>query len=453
MAEKKLFGTDGIRGKANAYPMTSEIALKVGRAAGHYFSQDRERRHKVLIGKDTRLSCYMLERSLEAGLLSMGVDVLEVGPLPTPGVAYVTRSLRADAGIMISASHNPYQDNGIKFFSKDGYKLPDEVEHEIERLAFSETLDEIRPTAEDIGAAFHIHDGIGRYVEFLKQSFPKGVTLDGLRIVADCANGAAYKVAPCVLRELGAEIVPISIYPSGQNINENCGSQHPEHMLDALRKCGADLGVTFDGDADRVLLADSSGRLYDGDKLMGICAAKYAEKGQLAHNTLVSTVMTNVGLERSLARKGIRMERTPVGDRYVVERMLEGGFNLGGEQSGHIIFLDHNTTGDGIISMLQVLAILKQSGKSLADLSSWIEEFPQVLTNVTVSQRPPIEEVSALNKSIQAARRELGDEGIILVRYSGTEPMIRIMIQGRNRDRIQAMANDLARIAQQELGD
>jgi len=451
--QRKLFGTDGIRGRANTFPMSTDIAHRVGMAAGHFFKQESDRRHKVLIGKDTRLSCYMLERALEAGLLSMGVDVLEVGPLPTAGVAYITRSLRSDAGIMISASHNPYQDNGIKFFSKSGFKLPDEEEEEIESLVFSDELDTLRPPAEEVGKAFHIHDGIGRYVEFLKNSFPKGMTLSGKKIVVDCSNGAAYKVAPCVLRELDAEVIAIHDSPSGKNINHQCGSQHPDVLAQAVKEHGADVGATFDGDADRALICDSKGKIYDGDVIMGICAAQLSREGRLVRDTLVTTVMTNVGLEVSLAKKGIRMERTQVGDRYVVELMREGGFNLGGEKSGHIIFLDHNTTGDGIISLLQVLAILQTTGQSLSQLSEWIEEFPQVLKNVRVSERIPIDEIPALDRVIREVEKELGAEGKQVIRYSGTEPLLRIMIQGRDPKEIERMADKIARVAQEEVGE
>ncbi len=365
--EKKLFGTDGVRGVANIHPMTTEMAMQLGRAAAYVF-KDGQRRHRIVIGKDTRLSGYMIENALVAGICSMGVDVLLIGPLPTPGIAFITSSMRADAGVVISASHNAYQDNGIKFFSRDGFKLPDEMELKIEELIFSKKIDSLRPIASEVGKAFRIDDAQGRYIVFLKNAFPRDLDLNGLRIVLDCANGAAYKVAPAVLEELGAEVIPLGVSPNGTNINAGCGSLHPQVIAEAVREHRAHLGIALDGDADRVIFVDEFGNEVDGDHIMAICATDMIERGTLAQNTLVATVMSNMGLDIAMRRAGGKIVKTAVGDRYVVEEMRRCGYNLGGEQSGHMIFLDHNSTGDGIVSALQVLAIMQRSEKPLSQL-------------------------------------------------------------------------------------
>lgn len=447
----KLFGTDGIRGIANIEPMTTETALRVGRAAGYIF-QRGNRRHRILIGKDTRLSGYMLESALVAGLCSMGVDVLVVGPLPTPGVAYILRSLRADAGIMISGSHNLYEDNGIKFFSPEGFKLADDVQREMERLLSTGEIDSIRPTADHVGKAFRIDDAVGRYIEFAKATFPKGMTLDGLKIVVDCANGALYKVAPRVLEELGATVLPMAVEPDGKNINADCGSQHPSRMMRETCAVGADLGLAFDGDGDRVVMSDACGNLVDGDGLMAVCATDLASAGKLARNTVVATVMSNMGLEVALERVGCSVDRAPVGDRYVAERMVERELNLGGEKSGHIVFLDHNTTGDGTVAALQVLAIMMRTGKSLEELAGCFEPFPQHMVNVRISRREDAESLPGLKEKVAQLEKLLGPRGRVVVRLSGTEPVLRIMAEGSDLDKVNEVVNELAEHVSAELG-
>jgi phosphoglucosamine mutase len=379
----KLFGTDGIRGKANHYPMTGEIAFEVGRAAA-YVLRKKNGRNKILIGKDTRLSGYMLESALTSGICSMGTNVALVGPMPTPGIAFVTRSLRVDAGVVISASHNPYDDNGIKFFSSDGFKLPDAIESEIEKTMFSQRLEKIRPEGAGIGKAVRIDDASGRYIEYVKSSFPKGRTLEGMKIVIDCSNGSAYKITPDVLKELGANVIAINDKPDGININANCGATHPEAMQRSVLEHKADIGIAHDGDADRTIICDERGEIVDGDKLMAICALDLKKDGKLNGNTIVATVMSNIGFELFLKKSGIKVLRTKVGDRYVVEEMVKKGCNLGGEQSGHIIFLDYNTTGDGPITALQILSTMCRREKSLSELASYIPIYPQVLVNVPV---------------------------------------------------------------------
>jgi len=449
---KKLFGTDGVRGVANIYPMTTEMALQLGRAAAYIFKKGGSRRHRIVIGKDTRLSGYMLENALVAGICSMGVDVVQVGPLPTPGIAFITSSMRADAGVVISASHNAYQDNGIKFFSKDGFKLPDEVELELEDLIFSKKIDSLRPIASEVGKAYRLDDAQGRYVVFAKNSFPKDLDLNGLKIVLDCANGAAYKVAPAVLRELGAEVVTMGVSPNGTNINANCGSLYPQLLAEAVIENRAHLGIALDGDADRVIFVDEFGNLIDGDQVMAICATQMLKAGTLAKNTLVATVMSNMGLDIALRKAGGQVVKTAVGDRYVVEEMLRHGYTLGGEQSGHMIFLDHNTTGDGIISALQVLAVIMRTGRSLAELAGVMIALPQVLVNVRVEQRKALEEVPAVQKVIAGIEEQLGDTGRVLVRYSGTEPLLRVMIEGQDKYRITEMAQEIAAAIETHLG-
>ena len=448
---RKLFGTDGVRGVANQEPMTVETALRLGRAAAYVFRRD-DRRHRIVIGKDTRLSGYMLESALVAGFCSMGVDVLLVGPMPTPAIAFITRSLRADAGVVISASHNPYEDNGIKFFSSDGFKLPDAVEAQIEKLAGNGEIDAIRPTATAIGKAYRIDDAEGRYIEFLKNSFPRGMDLEGLKIVLDCANGAAYKVAPKVLRELGAQVTVYHDRPNGENINRGCGSLHPEVIQQAVREHDADLGISLDGDADRAILADEKGRIIDGDHILAICALEFARKGRLNKNTLVTTVMSNMGLEIALRRKGIKVLRSAVGDRYVLEKMREGGYNLGGEQSGHVIFLDYSTSGDGSLTALQLLAVMVQSARPLSELSRCMRSFPQVLLNCEVREKVDLQALPAVRQSISRAERCLADKGRVLVRYSGTQNLVRVMLEGEDERQIGELAHDIARSISRTIG-
>jgi phosphoglucosamine mutase len=448
----KLFGTDGVRGVANVYPMTTEVALAIGRGAAHFFRHRTAGRHRFVIGKDTRLSGYMIENAICAGICSMGGDVLLIGPLPTPGIAFITASMRADAGVVISASHNPFQDNGIKLFSADGFKLPDEVEEQIEALVFSKELDDLRPTASEVGKAYRIEDARGRYIEFLKRAFPRDLALDGLKIVLDCANGAAYKVAPTVLEELGAELVLIGVEPDGENINAGCGSLHPEVAGQMVRQSGADLGISLDGDADRAVFVDESGNYVNGDKIMALLARRMLADGALRHNTLVATVMSNMGLDVAVEGWGGKVVRTKVGDRYVVEQMVAGGYNLGGEQSGHMIFLDHATTGDGILSALQVLAAMRREDKPLSELARVMEPFPQKLVNVKVGCRMPIEDVPGLAPLIKECEVALGGRGRVLVRFSGTEPLARVMIEGEDEERIGALAATIADHLARQLG-
>ncbi|MFC3086336.1 phosphoglucosamine mutase [Tabrizicola soli] len=423
---RKLFGTDGVRGRANSWPMTAELALKLGAAAGRYFRRDESSAHRVVIGKDTRLSGYMLENALTAGLTSTGMNVLLLGPVPTPAVGYLTRSMRADVGVMISASHNPHQDNGIKFFGPDGFKLSDAAETEIEAMVAGEILP-ARP--ENIGRAKRIEDGRGRYQEFVKTSFPHGLRLDGLKVVIDCANGAAYRAAPEVLWELGAEVIPVGVAPNGTNINDRCGSTHPETAAEAVVAHGAHVGISLDGDADRVMILDETGRVADGDQIMALLAARWAEEGRLSGGALVATVMSNLGLERFLQGRGLRLERTAVGDRYVVERMREGGFNLGGEQSGHIVMTDYATTGDGLIAALQFLAEMVRTGTPASELTRTFETVPQLLKNVRFPDGVRPLEVAAVQRAIQESEARIAGRGRILIRKSGTEPLIRVMAE------------------------
>ena len=448
---KKLFGTDGVRGVANVYPMTAEMAMQIGRAAAYIFKNGKKR-HRIVIGKDTRLSGYMLESALVAGICSMGVDVLLVGPLPTPGIANITSSMRADAGVVISASHNPFEDNGIKFFSRDGFKLPDETELMMEELIFSKRIDSLRPTAREVGKAYRIDDAAGRFVVFLKSTFPKDLDLSGLKIVLDCANGAAYKVAPAVFEELGAEVISIGVKPNGTNINADCGSLHPEVMSAAVKEHGADLGIALDGDADRVIFVDEYGNVVDGDRIMAICATDMLKQGTLKRNTLVATVMSNMGLDIAMKRAGGEVVKTSVGDRYVVEEMLKEGYNLGGEQSGHMIFLDHNTTGDGVLSALQVLAIMQRRSKRLSELALVMTPLPQVLVNVRLAQKSDIMLVPEIAKLIGDVEEKLKGEGRVLIRYSGTEPLLRIMLEGNDEGDIRCWANEIASTVAQALG-
>jgi phosphoglucosamine mutase len=447
---RKLFGTDGVRGVANEEPMTGEMAMRIGRAAAYLF-RNKKGRHRIVVGKDTRLSGYMLETALASGICSMGGDVLLVGPLPTPGIAFITVDMRADAGVVISASHNPYSDNGIKVFSGDGFKLPDAMEQRIEELIFSGKLERVRPTGTEVGKAFRIDDAMGRYAVFLKHTFPEHLTLEGLKIVVDCAHGAAYRVAPTVLEELGAEVSSVGVEPDGENINLNCGSLHPELISRLVREKGADLGFTLDGDGDRAIFADQTGTVVDGDHLMAICALDMMREGRLKKNTLVATVMSNIGLEMVIKEAGGRMVRAVVGDRYVVEEMVKGGYNLGGEQSGHIVFLDHNTTGDGMLTALQVLSVMQKKGQSLAELAAVMKVFPQTQRSIRVKQKKDLSEVPPIQRLIKECEQELGDQGRIVVRYSGTEPLLRVMIEGENEEKISRMADIMAETVKKAL--
>jgi len=449
---KQLFGTDGVRGIANMHPMTTEMAMQLGRAAAYVFKHN-DRRSRIVIGKDTRLSGYMIENALAAGICSMGVDVLLVGPLPTPGIAFITASMRADAGVVISASHNPYQDNGIKFFARDGFKLPDAMELQIEDLIFSDRIDSLRPTAEEVGKAFRVDDAIGRYIVFLKNTFPRELDLVGLKIVLDCAHGAAYRVAPSVLEELGAEVFAYGVEPDGTNINSGCGSTHPEVISAAVREHGADLGIALDGDADRCIFVDEQGNEVDGDHIMAICAIDMLKRDALPQSTVVGTVMSNMGLDIALRQAGGKIVKTDVGDRYVVEEMRRNGYRFGGEQSGHLVFLDHNTTGDGMLSALQVLAILRKSGKPLSELASVMTALPQILVNVRVRERRNVEEMPEVKKLIEDVENRLGDAGRVLIRYSGTEPLMRIMLEGRDQSEITDMANEIALVVKGLIGE
>lgn len=440
---RRLFGTDGIRGIANVEPMTTETAMQLGRAVAHLYHRPGHR-GKIVIGKDTRLSGYMFEQAIAAGICSMGADVLLCGPLPTPGIAFITSSMRADAGIVISASHNPYQDNGIKIFAADGFKLPDAAEARIEELMASDELDAARPPAAEVGRASRLDDARGRYIVFLKSSFPRQFTLDGLKIVVDSANGAAYKVAPAVLQELGATVYALGDEPDGKNINELVGALHPQAMCQAVVDLGAHVGIALDGDADRVIFADEKGRIVDGDSIMALCARRLLQRGELKQNTLVATVMSNLGLERSIQQLGGKLLRTAVGDRYVVEAMRQNGYNLGGEQSGHLIFLDHMTTGDGMIAALQVLAQLLETGRPLSELASVMTSYPQVLVNIKVKHRYPLGELPTVQAMISDIEQKLGSEGRVLVRYSGTEAKARIMIEGPSTPIIEQYAQELA---------
>jgi phosphoglucosamine mutase len=448
---RKLFGTDGVRGVANLEPMTSEIAMQLGRAAAHIFMR-RAGRHQIVIGKDTRISGYMLESALTAGICSMGVDVLLVGPMPTPAIAFLTRSLRADAGVVISASHNPYQDNGIKFFSSDGFKLPDEVEDRIEQLIVSDEISHLRPTADLIGKAYRLDDAEGRYIEFAKRSLPKDLDFQGLKLVVDCANGAAYKVAPMVLKELGAKVEVIGNKPDGMNINAGCGAVHPEQLQEVVRRHKADLGIALDGDADRAIFVCEQGTIVDGDHVMAALGLDLHQNGLLAKQTMVGTVMSNFGLELAMAKAGIKLVRTPVGDRYLLERMLAEGYNFGGEQSGHFIFLDHNTTGDGLISALQMLSLSKRTNKPLSELAKAMSAVPQVLLNVKVKQKPVLESMPDIDRAIRESERRLNGSGRVVVRYSGTEPLLRIMVEGEKDTVINEVAEDLARVVRAHIG-
>ena len=439
---RKIFGTDGIRGVANVFPMTTDIAMQIGRAIA-YIVKESHKRHRIVIGKDTRVSGYMIENSLAAGICSMGVDVLLVGPMPTPGIAFITTSMRADAGVVISASHNPFQDNGIKIFSHDGFKLPDEVEAEIEDLIFSNKMAALCPVADEVGKASRIDDAKGRYIVFLKNTFPKSYELDDFHIVLDCAHGATYKVAPHVFQELGAKVTSLGVDPNGQNINHECGALYPEKMAAKVVELGADIGLALDGDGDRLIVCDEKGRIVDGDHIMAICAKDLLKRRKLKKKTLVATVMSNMGLEVAMEGMGGRMVRTAVGDRYVVECMRKNGYSFGGEQSGHLVFLDDITTGDGTLAALQLLSVMKKKQQPLSELATIMESFPQVLKNVRTEQKIDVNTIPGFLDTVRQYEKKLGKTGRILVRPSGTEPVIRVMIEGQDESVIEKLAIEL----------
>jgi phosphoglucosamine mutase len=448
----RLFGTDGVRGVANAEPITSETALKLGRALAHVFKNRAGRHRRILIGKDTRLSGYMLETAMASGICSMGADVWLVGPLPTPGIAFLTRSMRADAGVVISASHNPFQDNGIKFFSRDGFKLDDETERQIEALVFDErALVRHRATAGDIGKAARIDDALGRYLVFLKTCVPRAVSFEGLKVVIDCANGAGYKVGPEALEELGADVTAIAVEPDGTNINRGCGAVHIDNLRAAVLREHAQVGIALDGDGDRVLLADEKGEVFDGDDVMALLGTRMLKDGRLAANTVVATVMSNFGLELALRRAGIRLVRTEVGDPAVVREMRQNSYNLGGEQSGHVIFMDHSTTGDGLITALLVLTAMAESGRALSALRA-MRRVPQVLENVRVRERVPLAEMPEVRRAIAAAEAQLNGRGRLLVRYSGTEMLARVMVEGEDAEAIGTLARQIGAAIHKHAG-
>lgn len=447
----QIFGTDGVRGKANQYPMTVEVALALGRAAGKLFRRGKSK-HKVVIGKDTRLSCYMFENALVSGLCSMGVDTLLLGPFPTPGVAFMTRAYRADAGVVISASHNKFNDNGIKFFSSDGFKLPDEWEAEMEKLVFENKFDDCLPDDYEIGRNSRVHDADGRYIEYIKASFPRKLSLKGMTIALDCANGAGYKVAPLVFQELDATVHLYGNNPNGLNINEKCGSMYPGDIQKAVINHHADVGIALDGDADRVVLVDEKAQIIDGDTILAICARDLKRHGQLANNIVVATVMSNYGFFKTMEELDINVVRSQVGDRYVIQDMLKYGSVLGGEQSGHAIFLDYSTTGDGILCALQVLKIMRETGSKLSDLAAFVQRYPQACVNVKVKNKPPLEELKSVHKTIAKVEKQLHGVGRVLVRYSGTELICRVMVEGPKLKVVQEMANEIASAIQYEIG-
>ena len=446
----ELFGTDGVRGVANEYPMTAEMALNIGRATAHVFKR-KGHVPRIIIGKDTRISGYMLENALVSGICSMGVDALLVGPLPTPGIAFATNSMRADAGIVISASHNPFQDNGIKIFSSEGFKLPDEKELKIEKLISSNNMDALRPSPSELGKAYRIDDARGRYIVFLKNSFPKEYTLEGTRVVLDCAYGATYRVAPDTFFELGAEVTSLFDKPNGENINANCGSQHPETLVEEVVKRKADVGFAFDGDGDRCIAVDEQGSLLTGDQIMAICARGMKKEGRLANNLVVCTVMSNIGLGIALKELGIEQAVTKVGDRYVLEEMQAKRASIGGEESGHVIFLDHHTTGDGIITALQVLAVMKKEQKPLSELAEVMKVFPQALINVDVNTKPELSTIPEISQVIKDIEEQLADTGRVLVRYSGTQSMCRVMVEGPTREDTENYCKKIADVLREKL--
>lgn len=451
----KLFGTDGVRDMANMGNMTAEQALEIGRALAYVckeYHKEKGTRPRIVIGKDTRLSGYMLETALTAGVTSVGVDVLLLGPLPTPGVAFITQDMRADAGIVISASHNPYHDNGIKIFSRTGYKLPDAEEEKMEELINSHELREFRSTESDIGKARRIDDAIGRYIVFCKNTFPDGMTLDGMKVALDCANGAAYRAAPIIFSELGADVAAIHVSPNGMNINDNCGSQYTDDLKAKVLETGAGVGLAFDGDADRLIVIDEKGNELSGDQIIAICARQYKERGLLKNNKVIATVMSNFGFFEAMKEMEIETVATKVGDRYVLERMLQDGAVLGGEASGHVIFHNHHSTGDGIIAALQLLSIMRETGKPLSELAGIMQVFPQKLINFTVASKPPLENIAEIQKAVKAAEEELGDKGRVLIRYSGTQPMCRVMVEGPTDEMTTRIAEELTGVVRKAIG-
>ena len=448
--ERRLFGTDGLRGRVNEFPMVPEIALRLGLAAGQLF-RTGSKRPRVVIGKDTRLSGYVFETALTSGFCAAGMDVFLVGPMPTPAISFLARNMRADLGVVISASHNPFANNGIKFFDHEGFKLPDEVEAEIARLVLDPVTAWRYPAAESVGRAHRITDSRGRYIVYLKYSFPLNETLAGLRIVLDCANGAAYGVAPQILEELGAEVIGVGVDPNGLNINDHCGSLHPELVSRIVREEGADIGLALDGDADRLIVVDEKGTVLDGDQIMALCAQDLIERGKLPGGLLVATVMSNMALEIFMRERGGRLVRTPVGDRQVVEAMVEHGAMLGGEQSGHLIFMEHSTTGDGILAALQLLRIMRQKGKPLSELAHLLTPFPQVLNNIRVERKIPFEESEQVCSAVKEVEALLAGKGRVLLRYSGTEPVARIMVEGEDPRAVERCACDLAEVLTRHL--
>ncbi|HEY4662665.1 MAG TPA: phosphoglucosamine mutase [Candidatus Humimicrobiaceae bacterium] len=446
----KLFGTDGIRGVANQYPITPDMVAQIGQATA-YILKKREHRSRIVIGKDTRLSGYMIESALVSGICSMGTDVILIGPVPTPGIAFLTINLNADAGIVISASHNPYQDNGIKIFSKDGYKLNDEAELKIEELILSQKLPTLLTNAENLGHVYREEDASGRYIVFLKNSFPPNLNLEGMKIVLDCANGATYKVAPTLFREMRAEIIALNISPDGQNINLNCGSLYPETLAKKVVESGADIGLAFDGDGDRLIAIDEKGDIVSGDKIIAICTKKLKEEGKLKNNTVITTVMSNLGLSVAFQEMDIKNVTTKVGDRYVLEEMIKNDSIIGGEDSGHVIFKEHHTTGDGILTALQLLSVMKKDKKTLSELAGIIKTVPQVLINVKVKRKAPLEEIPELKSIIAEVEKELAGKGRVLVRYSGTQSVCRVMLESTNKSDTERLADKIARVVEDKL--
>ena len=447
---ERLFGTDGLRGQVNTYPMLPELVLRLGLAAGQYF-RNGSKRHRVVIGKDTRLSGYVFESALTSGFCAAGMDVFLVGPLPTPAISFLTRNMRADLGVVISASHNPFMDNGIKFFDKNGFKLADQVEDEITAMIIDPDFIWDHPPHDAVGRARKIQDSPGRYIVELKHSFPQGMTLDGVKIVLDCANGAAYRVAPLIFEELGATVITVGNEPDGLNINKKCGSLHPELVAAKVWEEGADIGLALDGDADRLIVVDEHGEVLDGDQVMAACALEMIQQGTLAHKTLVATVMSNMALEVFMTAQGGRLVRTKVGDRYVVEEMRRGGYVLGGEQSGHLVFLEHSTTGDGILAALQLLSIMVRRQQPISEIAGFLTPYPQKLVNVSVGQKKPFAEVPAIERAVAAAEERLGQTGRVLLRYSGTEAVARVMVEAQDAKLVDALCADLAEVVEKGL--
>ncbi|MCF7855608.1 MAG: phosphoglucosamine mutase [Candidatus Pacebacteria bacterium] len=448
---RKLFGTDGIRGQANRFPVTPEIALQVGKAMAHVFHAAGHGSKRVVIGKDTRLSGYMLETALTSGLVSMGMDVFLVGPIPTPGVAHLTRSMNATVGIMLTASHNPFDDNGIKIFDANGYKLSDEIEGQIEKLVISQEIGSEHIRSDNLGKAFRIDDARGRYIEFAKSTI-SNQSLTGLKIVLDCANGASYLIGPWIFKELGADVIKVAAAPDGYNINNGCGALYPEHISALVQEHHADVGIAFDGDADRVLFCDADGTPVDGDRILAMCALDFKQRDKLARDTLVVTTMSNLGLHDAMRANGIRTVTTKVGDRYVIERMRSEGYNLGGEKAGHLVFMDYVTTGDGIISALQVLKLMQQSGKPLSDLAACMDEYPQKLVSVEVREKKPLGELVETSRAIRECEEALGSRGRVIVRYSGTEPKIRLLVEAGDEGTVDTWMVRLTEVVEEEIG-